>query len=225
MRNILSFILGLTLAGHAAAADCTFLQGSTLRSEPERLTFQLTPEARATLQQQYYPQGFVGSLLQQSCAIGEPLSSQLAFIVTSFLSAAAADEILHIELQPGAELSPYTFNKRVVTVWVQGVERTLTLPTSSRRAAAPVLEDYATIDPSLSEVIGAAYFSIAKLSEKGQVYGLNRVLKAESRFESGILYRLTLDLTVGEAREVHEVIVRAQPWTRSWELLADTLRS
>lgn len=217
MRTILSFILGLALAGHAAAADdCHFLQGSSLRSDSDRFGIDLTPEARTTLQQQYYPQGFVDSFLKQSCEIGEPLSSQLAFVITSLMSAAAADETLAIEV---------LFHQSVATVWVQGVEKTLTLPTSSLRAVEPVHDDYATIDTSLPEVIGAAYFSVAKLSEGAQVYGLNRILTAASRFESGIVYRLTLELTVGGTSEVHDVIVRAQPWTRSWQLLADTVRN
>jgi hypothetical protein len=227
MRKFLSLILGLGLAGHAAAADdCSFLQGSSLRSDTDRITAELTPEALATLRQQYYPQGFVSSFLQQSCAIGEPMASQLSFILTSFMSAATADEALHIELQNSEELSPYTFQKRVVTVWVQGVETTIALPqTSLRFASAPAREAYAVMDASLPEVIGAAYFSLAKLSEQGPVYGLQNIIKAESRFESGILYRLTLELSVSGQSEVHEVIVRAQPWTRSWQLVSDTVRS
>jgi serine phosphatase RsbU (regulator of sigma subunit) len=217
MRTILTFILGLALAGNAAAADvCFFLQGSSLRSEADRFAFDLTPDARTTLREQHYPQGFVGSFLKQACAIGEPLSSQLAFVITSLMSAAAADETLAIEA---------ILHQNVATVWVQGVERTLTLPTSSLRTAGPVHDDFVTIDATLPDVIGAAYFSVAKLSEKGQVFGLLRIMKAASRFESGILYRLALELRVGDATEVHDVLVRAQPWTRSWELLADTVRN
>lgn len=227
MRNFLSLILGLGLAGHAAAADeCFFLQGSSLRSETDRIAVELSPEAQATLGQQYYPQGFVNSLLQQSCAIGEPLSSQLSFILTSVLSAAAAGEALHIEVQKSEQLSPYTFQNRVVTVWVQGVETTIALPnTTVRMALSLAHDDYSTIDANLPDVIGAAYFSVAKLSAEGPVYRLQRILKAESRFESGLLYRLTLELSVSGQSEVHEVIVLAQPWIRSWQLVSDSVRS
>jgi hypothetical protein len=227
MRIFLSLALCLGLAPQASAVDeCPFLQGSSLRLETDRITAEITPEALATLRLQYYPQGFLGSILQQSCAIGEPLSSQLSFILTSFLSVPAADEVLHIELQNSGELSPYTFEDRVTTVWVQGVETTIALPNTSRRAAStPARDDFANMDASLPEVIGAAWFAVAKLSEEGQVYGLHNILKAESRFEAGILYRLTLELRVSGQTEVHEVIVLAQPWTRSWQLLADTIRS
>lgn len=227
MRNFLSLILGLGLAGSAAAADdCSFLQGSSLRSDTDRITAELTPAALNTLRQQYYPQGFVSSILQQSCAIGEPLASQLSFILTSFMSAADADEALHIELQNSGELSPYTFQNRVLTVWVQGVETTITLPkTSLRFASAPARDGYAAMDTSLPEIIGAGFFAVAKLSEQGPVYGLQTIIRAESRFESGLLYRLTLELSVNGHSEVHEVIVRAQPRIRSWELVADTVRS
>lgn len=224
MRNVLSLALCLAFSSPAAAADdCNFLQGSSLRWEADQIVTHVTPQALVTLSQQYYPQGFLNSLLQQSCSIGEPLSSQLSFILATVTSTAEKHDALSIVIQNDEQLIPYTYENRVATVWVQGVAKKIPLPTSSKRTTAAVKSDgYATIDTSLSEVIGSAYFAVAQISEKDSVYALNRILKAESRFESGVLYRLTLELSIQDTVEVHEIIVLSQPWIHSWKLIADS---
>ncbi len=80
---------------------------------------------------------------------------------------------------------------------------------------------YSTINPVSPEVIGAAYFAVARLHEAGQPFQLIQVLKAESQFESGINYRLTLELKLGEESAIHEVVVNSQPWIGAWQLVSE----
>ncbi len=102
------------------------------------------------------------------------------------------------------------------------MEQQITLPASrpfARKSAS--IDRFATIDPSLPQVIGATYFAVAQLHQEGQPFELVKTLKAESWAGATIDYRLTLELKLDAETETHQVIVRSSPWIGSWELISD----
>ena len=190
------------------------------------IQIQLTEEALVYFRQQFYLQGYLNQSLNQFCGWGEPLSSQLAFIL-SHVIASTQDPSLDIRILVDEQLSPYTFESRSATIWVQGVEQKMALPgirPISRRLEVNV-DGYNSIDATLPDVIGATYFALAQLHSKGQPYELVKTIKAESQAGLAISYRLTLELKLGTETDIHHIVVSSRPWLKSWDLVSDTLIS
>lgn len=186
----------------------------------------LTEDALTYFRQQFYLPGYLSQSLNQFCGWGDALSGQVAFIL-SHVIASSQDPSLDIRILVDEQLSPYTFESRTATIWVQGVEQKISLPgnrpVTSRLHAS--IDTYASIDRTLPEVIGATYFALAQLHEDGRPYELVQTLKAESQVAATINYRLTLELKLNTETEIHQIVVSSQPWIGAWNLVSDAIIS
>ncbi len=227
--TLMSILLMSTFGQAQSRATCQLTLNSYAKYHQEAgqtpvIEVQLTEDALKYFRQQFYLPGYLGQSLNQFCAWGEPLSSQVAYIL-SHVIANSKESSLNIRILADEQLSPYTFESRTATIWVQGVEQTITLPGSrpfARKSQASI-DPYSTIDPSLPQVIGATYFTLAQLHQEGQPFELVKTLKAASLAGATIDYRLTLELKHDTETEIHQIIVRSSPWIGSWELMSDVV--
>ncbi len=143
MKIITGFMIAIMSVGSSMAAaqaqghsTCALAQQSQVSYGQEEgqaplIEAHFSSDALSFFRQQYYVSGYLSSVLKQFCSWGEPLSSQLAFIFSRAIfqtKGTVQASGLDILVKMDEQLSPYTFEPRVVTVWIQGVEQQIAMP-------------------------------------------------------------------------------------------------